>query len=79
MSHLDTDPDRVTTSNHRAHVLAEAVVSAYIDEIARSARPRQRVVSTPSRRPTARTHGAAHSRSRVLTRRGRPVASELGA
>jgi hypothetical protein len=41
MSHLATDPDRAAVSNHRAHVLAEAVVSAYIDEIARSARPRR--------------------------------------
>jgi hypothetical protein len=80
MSHLATNPAPVATSpNHRAQVLAEAVVSAYIDEIARSARPRQRAVSAQPRRPAARPLAAAHSHGRALTRRQRPVAIELGA
>jgi hypothetical protein len=52
MSHFATDPDRAPSPNHRAQVLAEAVVSAYIDEIARSGRRQHRAASAPSRRGT---------------------------
>jgi hypothetical protein len=77
MPHLATNADPVATPTHRAQLLAEAVVSAYIDEIARSAHPRQRAVTPPPRTPTARTLAAG--RSRTLTRRRRPVTIELGA
>jgi hypothetical protein len=77
MSHFATDPDRTASPNHRAQVLAEAVVSAYIDEIARSGRRQHRATSAPSRRATAPKPAVAHSRAR--TRRHRPLAVELGA
>jgi MoxR-like ATPase len=77
MPHLATNAARVATPSHRAQLVAEAVVSAYIDEIARSARPPQRAMPAPPRAATARTRAAGHRRA--LTRRRRPVAIELGA
>jgi hypothetical protein len=77
MSHFATDPDRAPSPNHRAQLVAEAVVSAYIDEIARSARPRRRAACAPSRTTTAPTPAAA--RSRAPTRRRRPLAVALEA
>ncbi len=59
---MPTNPTSPATTGHRAQVVAEAVVSAYIDEIARSARPRRRLA-------------AAHRRAPA--RRRRPVALEL--
>jgi hypothetical protein len=53
MSHFATDADRAAAPHHRAQVLAEAVVSAYIDEIARSGRRQHRAASVPSLRATA--------------------------
>ena len=47
MSHFATHPGRATAADHRAQVMAEAVVSAYIDEIARPGRG-QRRPRTPS-------------------------------
>jgi hypothetical protein len=52
------------TRDHRTRVLQEAVVSAYIDEIARAARPRPRAVPPRPRRP----HVLA-----AAQRRGRPA------
>jgi hypothetical protein len=46
------DSIRATTPSHRAQLLAEAVVSAYIDEIAR---PRRRAVAARRRGSTTRT------------------------
>jgi hypothetical protein len=37
----------LAATDHRAQLLAEAITSAYIDEIARSARPRELAVSAP--------------------------------
>jgi hypothetical protein len=72
MSQFATHPDRVAAPNHRAQVLAEAVVSAYIDEIARSGRRQHRPASAPSRTATAPTPAAA---CRAPTRRRRPLAA----
>jgi hypothetical protein len=74
MSHFATNPDR---AGHRAQVLAEAVVSAYIDEIARSGRRQRRAPCDPTH--TATRPKSAAARSRALTRRHRPLAVELGA
>jgi hypothetical protein len=64
MSHRATTPDR------RARVLAEAVVSAYIDEIARPAHPRHRATEP------ARTIGRRPIGARRAPRRERePVAA----
>jgi hypothetical protein len=63
MSRFATDPARAAAPNHRAQVLAEAVVSAYIDEIARSGRRQHRAASAPSRRATAPKPAAARSRA----------------
>ena len=38
------------TRDHRSRVLHEAVVSAYIDELARPARQRPRAITPPPRR-----------------------------
>jgi hypothetical protein len=61
MSHRATTPDR------RARVLAEAVVSAYIDEIARPAHPRHRAApaSTIGRRPIVARRAPRRERERV--------------
>lgn len=65
MSHRATTPDR------RARVLAEAVVSAYIDEIARPEHPRHRAEPAP-----ARTTGRRRVVARRAPRRERePVAA----
>jgi hypothetical protein len=69
MSHFAKNPVR-------AHVVAEAVVSAYIDEIARSGR-RARQRPAPCAPSTRAKPAAAHSRAR--TSRLRRVAVELGA
>lgn len=69
--------DRTAAPNHRAQILAEAVVSAYIDEIARSGRRQHRAACASSRRAPSPKPAAA--RSRALTRRHRPLAVELGA
>jgi hypothetical protein len=73
MSHFVTDPSH----DHRRQVLAEAVVSAYIDEIARPARRQHRTAAAPSHRATAPKPAAA--RSRALTTRRRPLVAQLGA
>jgi hypothetical protein len=66
----------IATPSHRAQLLAEAVVSAYIDEIARSARPRRRAAAAAPRRPAPPRRLTA---ARALAPRRRPVAVELGA
>jgi hypothetical protein len=48
MSSLITNPTSPAVASHRDHIVAEAVISAYIREI------------TPSRRPTARA-GVRHT------------------
>jgi hypothetical protein len=77
MSHFATNPDRAASADHRAHVVAEAVVSAYIDEIARSGRRQHRATCAPADTTTRPKPAAA--RSRALRRRHRRVAVELGA
>jgi hypothetical protein len=77
MSHFATNPDRAASFNHRAQVVAEAVVSAYIDEIARSGRRHRGAARVPSH--TATRPKPAAARSRALTRRHRPLAVELRA
>jgi hypothetical protein len=73
MSQLATDSPRAITPSQRSHVLAEAVVSAYIDEIARSARPLRRAAVSPARRhsPAATPIEVASDEhgSRLATRR----------
>jgi hypothetical protein len=56
MTSFAIEPVRVSAPNRRAQVLAEAVVSAYIDEIARPAR--RRVVQLADRRPITRLKAA---------------------
>ena len=70
---MPTESARATTPSRRAHLLAEAVVSAYIDEIAG---PRQRVVRAPRRSSTARTPADGHT---SLPRRRARTAIELAA
>jgi hypothetical protein len=77
MSHFAMNPDRAALANQRAQLVAEAVVSAYIDEIARSGRRQHRAARAPSH--TATRPKPAAARSRALTRRHRPLAVELGA
>jgi hypothetical protein len=77
MSHFATSSDRAASADHRTQLVAEAVVSAYIEEIARSGRRQHRAVRAPSRTPTRPKPAAA--RSRALPRRRRPLAVELGA
>jgi hypothetical protein len=67
MPHFAKHPDR-------AHVVAEAVVSAYIDEIARSGRRPRPAACAP---PTQAKPAAARRRAR--TSRLRRVAVELRA
>ncbi len=66
MSTLTTNPPHHTASTHRAQIVAEAVVSAYIHEITQNHRTRDR----------ARSHHGGTERSlRALTRSrlaGRP-------
>lgn len=79
MSSLVTYPD---TASHRAQVVAESVVSAYINEIASPARPRRRARNRPTgaRSQTAVAHQplAARNRRRAPAPR-RQAALELGA
>jgi hypothetical protein len=77
MSHFATNTSRADSASPRAQVVAEAVVSAYIDEIARPGRRQQRAAHVPSHTATRTRPPAA--RSRTLMRRRRPVAVELGA
>jgi hypothetical protein len=74
MSHFATEPDR---AHHRSQVVAEAVVSAYIDEIARSGRRQRRAVPAPPRREATAPKPAV-ARGRARAKRHRPLA-ELGA
>ena len=67
MSHFATDADRAASPDHRAQVLADAVVSAYIDEIARSGRRQRR------RRPVTQGDGTQ------ARRRSQPGADEAPA
>lgn len=82
MSSLTTNPARSAAASHRAHIVAEAVVSAYIHEITppRRARARADVRRTcpPSSRAVGRTPRTARGRSRPLAPRRR-TAVELGA
>jgi hypothetical protein len=83
MSSLTTNPAGRATANHRAQIVAEAVVSAYIHEIAPPQRPRERAgarrsCAQSSPRAIARTPLAARTRRRALAP-GRRAALELGA
>jgi hypothetical protein len=80
MSSLTTNP---TTTAHRAQIVAEAVVSAYINEISPTGRRHERARarhSCPETSPktTSRTVLAARARRRALAPRRR-TALELGA
>jgi hypothetical protein len=81
MSSLTTNP---ASSAHRAQIVAEAVVSAYIHEIAPTDRRRERARArarqgcTESPRTIARSPLAARTHSRALAPRRR-TALELGA
>jgi hypothetical protein len=77
MSQFATNPDRAASSSHRAQVVAEAVVSAYIDEIARPGRRQHRAATAPSH--TATRPRPAAARRRAPRRRHGPLAVELGA
>jgi hypothetical protein len=57
MTSLAIQPIRISTPDQRAQVLAEAVVSAYIDEIARPGRARR--LQNAVRRPITRLTAAA--------------------
>jgi hypothetical protein len=71
MSSLTTNP---TTTAHRAQIVAEAVVSAYINEISPTARRRARARHSrpePSPRTISRTTLAARAGRRALAPRRR--------
>jgi hypothetical protein len=79
MSLLTASP----TTAHRAQIVAEAVVSAYINEISPTERQRERARARhsrpePSPRTISRTTLAARARRRALSPRRR-TALELGA
>lgn len=82
MSSLTTNPALPAATSHRARIVAEAVVSAYIHEIVprRSARARAgvRVTCPPSPGAVRRTALTARPRTRAHTPRRR-AAHEFGA
>jgi hypothetical protein len=83
MSNLTTNPASRATSAHRAQIVAEAVISAYINEITPAERPRERArprhsCTDSAPRAIGRTPLAARARSRALAPRRR-TALELGA
>jgi hypothetical protein len=83
MSNLTTNPASRATSAHRAQIVAEAVISAYINEITPTERPRPRArprhsCADSAPRAIARTPPAARARTRTLAPRCR-IAVELGA
>ncbi len=79
MSHLTTNP---ATGARRAQIIAEAVVSAYLNDITPTTRRRDRAThrgrADVSPRTTARSPLAARSRDHAVARRRRATL-QLGA
>jgi hypothetical protein len=59
MSYLTTNPASRATSARRAQIVAETIVSAYINEITPTQRPRERAHAR---------HGSADSSPRAIAR-----------
>jgi hypothetical protein len=84
MSHLTTtNPASRATRAHRAQIVAEAVISAYINEMTPTERPRERArprhsCTDSAPRAIARTPLAGRARGRTLAPRRR-TALQLGA
>jgi hypothetical protein len=83
MSHLTTNPDRRAAGAHRAQIIAEAVVSAYINEITPTQHRRERARirhsgTDSSPRTISRAPLTAPARSRAVRPRHRH-ALQLGA
>jgi len=83
MSHLTTNPARPATAARRAQIIAEAVVSAYLNDITPTTRRRDRArihrgCADVSPRPTARSPLAARARGHAVAPRRR-AALQLGA